>query len=105
MTSLLVPACYSPCNRQVVRTQFEAGNWSGRFGAVAAARTLLVHHPTVFDGGQGEDEGGENGIPRLIEVVVPLVASAVSHKRSVVQTNGLRCLAELFRCVRVEALC
>lgn len=67
-----------------------------------AARTVLVQHPEVFNT-EKEEEGNKaearNGVPGLLGVVVSLVASAVSDKRSVVQTNGLRCMAELFRYV------
>lgn len=69
-------------------------DWAGRCGAVAAVRTLLAHHADVF---AGKEE--DNGIPGLLRVVVPLVVSAVADRRSAVQTNGLRCVAELFRCV------
>ena len=63
---------------------------------MSAARTLLAHHPEVF---QRQAEAGAGA--GLLSMVVSLVASAVSHKRSALQTNGLRCMAELFRCVFV----
>lgn len=87
-------ACAGPLphNQQVVRARFEDDDWSRLFAAVTAARTALAHHLKVFDGGEG-------GVPGLVAVVVSLVATAVSHKRSVVQSNGLRCMTELFRCV------
>ncbi len=70
-----------------------AEDWAGLFRAVSSARTLLAGHPEVFGGGHEGNEAGRG----LLDVVVPLLASAVSSRRSVVQTNGLRCLAELFR--------
>lgn len=84
--------------------QFAADDWSGRFSAVTASRNLLAHHPSVFDGVEGEGGGVEES--RLLDVVVPLLVSAVSAKRSVLRMNGLRCEAELFRyvCVRRQIL-
>ena len=64
------------------------------FGAVTCARTILTQHPWVFKG----DEAGGHALDRgLLDAILSLIASAVSSRRSVVQTNGLRCLTELFR--------
>ena len=82
--------------------QFAADDWSGRFSAVTASRNLLAHHPSVFDGVEGEGGGVEES--RLLGLVVPLVESAVSAKRSVLRMNGLRCEAELFRYVCMRSL-
>lgn len=84
---------YTPICRakQVVRTLSEAKDWAGLFRAVSSARTLLAHHPEVFGG------GGE-GDRELVRIAVSLAAAASSSRRSAVQTNGLRCSAELFRC-------
>lgn len=70
-----------------------AYDWAGLFAAVSSARTLLLHHRDVLE--------REDGGPGLIARLVSLVTDAVSNRRSVVQTNGLRCLGELFRCVLV----
>ena len=66
-------------------------DWASFFAAVSSARTLLLHHRDELE--------GEDGGPRSIGRLVSLVADAVSNRRSVVQTNGLRCLGELFKCV------
>ncbi|CAN0435125.1 unnamed protein product, partial [Ectocarpus sp. 12 AP-2014] len=55
------------------------------------ASTLLLHHRDELE--------GEDGGPHLIGRLVSLVADAVLNRRSVVQTNGLRCLGEMFSCV------
>lgn len=67
-------------------------DWARLFSAVSSVRTLLSHHPEVFQ------EERTKEVPGLLGVVVGLMASAVPHRRSVVQTNGLRCLADTFRC-------
>ena len=84
-------------NQQDVCAYSWTYDWSVQFGSVTAARVLLMHHPDVFAGGEREEEESRK-VPRLLELVVPLVASAVSDKHSVLQMNGLRCMAELFRC-------
>ncbi|CAN0318694.1 unnamed protein product, partial [Pylaiella littoralis] len=71
---------------EAVRTPIDEGGWACLFDVVSSVRTLLVHHQEVFQEQEREE------VPRLLGVVVPLVATAVSHRRSVVQTNGLRCL-------------
>ena len=82
------------CFLKVLRTfRSKPGDWAALYGAVSAARTLLVHHPDVF----GADETTE-GTPGLVNLVVTVVVDAVSHNRSVVQSSGLRCFQELFRC-------
>lgn len=91
----------------MVHAHSGSGEWSDRFRAVTATRTLLAHHITVFDGGQAGEGGGEeeDGVQALLAVVVGLVASAASDARSVLRTNGLRCMAELFRCVSGGHFC
>ncbi|CBJ34120.1 hypothetical protein Esi_1052_0001 [Ectocarpus siliculosus] len=76
---------------EAVRIRSGVTDWASLFAAVSSARTLVLHHRDMF--------GGENGGPGLIGRLVSLVADAVSNRRSVVQTNGLRCLGEMFSCV------
>ncbi|CAN0121349.1 unnamed protein product, partial [Ectocarpus fasciculatus] len=75
---------------EAVQAPLGVGDWASLFAAVSSARTLLLHHGDVL--------GGEDGGPGLMGRLVSLVADAVSNRRSVVQTNGLRCLGELFSC-------
>ena len=79
-----------------MRALFAAEEWADVFRAVSSARTLLAHHSEAFEGEKGRGEEGDRG---LLGMTVSLAASAASSRRSVVQTNGLRCMAELFRCV------
>ncbi|CAN0354348.1 unnamed protein product, partial [Ectocarpus sp. 6 AP-2014] len=92
LTSSEVPASVDVSkDLEAVRTHCGVSDWACLFAAVSSARTLLLHHRDMF--------GGEDGGPGLIGRLVSLVADAVSNRRSVVQTNGLRCLGEMFSCV------
>ncbi|CAN0485215.1 unnamed protein product, partial [Ectocarpus sp. 8 AP-2014] len=92
LTSSEVPASVDVSkDLEVVQATLGVNEWASLFAAVSSARTLLLHHRDVF--------GGEDGGPGLIGRLVSLVADAVSNRRSVVQTNGLRCLGEMFSCV------
>ncbi|CAN0354425.1 unnamed protein product [Ectocarpus sp. 6 AP-2014] len=92
LTSSEVPASVDVSkDLEAVRTHCGVSDWASLFAAVSSARTLLLHHRDMF--------GGEDGGPGLIGRLVSLVADAVSNRRSVVQTNGLRCLGEMFSCV------
>ncbi|CAM9627864.1 unnamed protein product [Ectocarpus fasciculatus] len=75
---------------EAVQAPLGVDDWASLFAAVSSARTLLLHHGDVL--------GREDGGPGLMGRLVSLVADAVSNRRSVVQTNGLRCLGELFSC-------
>ncbi|CAN0263485.1 unnamed protein product, partial [Ectocarpus sp. 13 AM-2016] len=76
---------------EAVQATLRVNDWASLFAAVSSARTLLLHHRDVF--------GAEDGGPGLVARLVSLVADTVSNRRSVVQTNGLRCLGEMFSCV------
>ncbi|CAM9942209.1 unnamed protein product, partial [Ectocarpus sp. 12 AP-2014] len=76
---------------EAVQATVGVKDWASLFAAVSSARTLLLHHR--------DELGAEDGGPGMIGRLVSLVADAVSNRRSVVQTNGLRCLGEMFRCV------
>ncbi|CBJ33998.1 conserved unknown protein [Ectocarpus siliculosus] len=92
LTSSEVPASVDVSkDLEAVRIRSGVTDWASLFAAVSSARTLVLHHRDMF--------GGENGGPGLIGRLVSLVADAVSNRRSVVQTNGLRCLGEMFSCV------
>ncbi|CBJ33911.1 conserved unknown protein [Ectocarpus siliculosus] len=92
LTSSEVPASVDVSkDLEAVRTHSGVTDWASLFAAVSSARTLVLHHRDMF--------GGEDGGPGLIGRLVSLVADAVSNRRSVVQTNGLRCLGEMFSCV------
>ncbi|CAB1106269.1 unnamed protein product [Ectocarpus sp. CCAP 1310/34] len=80
-----------PASVDAVQATVVVKDWASLFAAVSSARVLLLHHRDVF--------GREYEGPGLIGQLVSLVADAVSNRRSVVQTNGLRCLGEMFRCV------
>ncbi|CAM9438067.1 unnamed protein product, partial [Hapterophycus canaliculatus] len=85
---------------QIVRTAAgKSGDWGALYLAVSSVRTLLVHHDEVFSVEQG---GEADGIRGLVGLVVPIVTDAVSHNRSAIQSVGLRCLEELFRCASGE---
>ena len=53
-----------------------------------------MHHEDVFCPASGQES---QTIPGLVNVVVPLVVEAVTHRRSAIQSTGLRCFQELFR--------
>ncbi|CAN0548640.1 unnamed protein product, partial [Ectocarpus sp. 12 AP-2014] len=92
LTSSEVPASVDVSkDLEAVQATLDVSDWASLFAAVSSARTLLLHHR--------DELGAEDGGPHLIGRLVSLVADAVSNRRSVVQTNGLRCLGEMFSCV------